>query len=64
MDVNFHPLDLQSWSRGQMFYYFTQMAPTGYSLTAQVDVTTMRDTLKTHNIKFFPAYLCLRVESF
>ena len=59
MDVNFHPLDLQSWSSGQMFYYFTQMAPTGYSLTAQVDVTTMRDTLKKHNIKFFPAYLWL-----
>lgn len=58
-NINFHPLDLQSWPRGQMFYYFTQMAPTGYSLTTQVDVTVMRNMLKRQNIKFFPAYLWL-----
>lgn len=59
MDVNFYPLDLQSWPRGQMFYYFTQMAPTGYSLTTQVDVTVMWNALKKHKLKFFPAYLWL-----
>lgn len=58
-NATFHPLDIQSWPRGQMFYYFTQMAPTGYSLTAHVNVTVMRNTLKTHITKFFPAYLWL-----
>lgn len=57
--VNFTPLNLQNWPRSQMFHYFTQMAPTGYSLTAHMDVTVMRNTLKEHKIKFFSAYLWL-----
>ena len=37
----FSPLDLRTWKRGQMFYYFAKMAPTGYSLTVDVDITRM-----------------------
>lgn len=55
----FTPLDLQTWKRSQMFYYFSKMAPTGYSLTADVDITQMLNSLKAANIKFFPAYLWL-----
>lgn len=31
--MNFYPIDLKTWPRAQMFYYFSQMAPTGYSIT-------------------------------
>ena len=31
--MKFEPVDLQTLPRGQMFYYFSRMAPTGYSLT-------------------------------
>lgn len=55
----FTPIDLQTWPRGQMFYYFSKMAPTGYSLTVDVDVTALRKTLKEAQRKFFPAYLWL-----
>ena len=57
--MNFTPIDLQTWPRGQMFYYFSQMAPTGYSMTVNVDVTEMRKTLREAGLKFFPAYLWL-----
>ena len=57
--MKFTPIDLQNWARGQIFYYFSQMAPTGYSLTVDVDVTELRRTLKRAGIKFFPAYLWL-----
>ena len=57
--MQFTPIDLQSWPRGQMFYYFAKMAPTGYSLTVDVDVTSLRQVLKQANLKFFPAYLWL-----
>lgn len=53
----FTPIDLQTWPRGQMFYYFAKMAPTGYSMTVNVDVTEFRKTLKTAGFRFFPAYL-------
>ena len=55
----FTPIDLQSWKRGQMFWYFSHMAPTGYSLTADVDVTRMKAALDARGRKFFPAYLWL-----
>ncbi|WAJ24376.1 CatA-like O-acetyltransferase [Lacrimispora xylanolytica] len=53
----FTPLDLQSWSRGQMFYYFTQMTLTGFSLTATLDITIMKKALEERQFKFFPAFV-------
>lgn len=55
----FKPIDLQSWPRGQLFYYFSKMAPTGYSMTVHVDVTKLRRIVREAGIKFFPAYLWL-----
>jgi len=57
--LQFTPIDLQTWPRGQMFYYFSQMAPTGYSITTELDATKMRAVLKEAGLKFFPAYLWL-----
>lgn len=57
--MDFTPVDFQSWPRAQMFYYFSKMAPTGYSLTVNVDVTKLRAVLKEEGLKFFPAYLWL-----
>ena len=58
-EIQFTPIDLQSWPRGQMFYYVSKMAPTGYSLTVDVDVTRLRTVLKAARYRFFPAYLWL-----
>ena len=55
----FSPLDLRTWKRGQMFYYFAKMAPTGYSLTVDVDITRMLAVCREAGVKFFPAYLWL-----
>ena len=55
----FTPLDLRSWSRGEVFWYFSQMAPTGYSMTVKLDITHMKDCLEAAGMKFFPAYLWL-----
>ena len=57
--MNFTPIDLQNWPRGQMFYYFSKMAPTGYSMTVNIDVTELRQAVKAAEIKFFPVYLWL-----
>ena len=62
MDCQFTPLDLQSWERGQIFCYFSKIAPTGYAITVEVDVTHMRAMLKSAGMKFYPAYLWLVLE--
>ena len=58
-EIKFTPIDLQTWLRGSVFYYFSHMAPTGYSITVDMDVTKMRADLKKAGLKFFPAYLWL-----
>jgi chloramphenicol O-acetyltransferase type A len=58
-EPKFTPIDLQTWKRGQMFYYFAKMAPTGYSLTVKVDITRMKAALDQAGLNFFPAYLWL-----
>ncbi len=55
----FHPIDLETWDRRQYFYYFTQLLPTGYSLSVEVDVTNTYRRAKARGIRFFPAYLYL-----
>ena len=55
----FTPIDLQTWPRSQMFRYFGKMAPTGYSVTVDVDVSGLRDALKAKGFRFFPVYLWL-----
>ena len=57
--TDFTAIDISKWPRGELFYYFSQMAPTGYSLTVEMDVTALLQTVKSNNIKFFPAYLWL-----
>ena len=55
----FNIIDTENWPRREIFYYFSQMAPTGYSLTVDIDVTKLIETIKIQQIKFFPAYLWL-----
>ena len=57
--MTFTPIDLRTWPRAQVFTYFAKMAPTGYSLTVEVDVTRMRAALKAAGLRFFSAYLWL-----
>ncbi len=59
MEPQFTPIDHTKWPRGEMFYYFSEMAPTGYTINVTVDVTNMKKALKERNMKFFPAYLYL-----
>lgn len=57
--TDFHPIDMQTWPMAQAFYYYTQIAPTTYTINVSVDVTILRNTLKRKGCKFFPAYLYL-----
>ena len=57
--MTFTPIDLRSWPRAQMFRYFGQIAPTGWSVTVDVDVTGLRSALKARGLRFFPVYLWL-----
>lgn len=57
--VTFTPIEMEKWERREVFRYFSQMAPTGYSLTVEVDITQLRQHLREREIRFYPAYLWL-----
>lgn len=57
--MNFTPIDFARWPRREVFAYFSRMAPTGYSLTVDLDATILRRTLKEADVKLFPVYLWL-----
>ena len=56
---NFTPIDMSKWHMAQQFHYYTQMAPTTYTVNVSLDVTILRNALKAKGYKFFPAYLFL-----
>lgn len=58
-EIAFTPINLADWERGEAFYYYTQMAPTTYTVTVSMDITILRNVLKQKGYKFFPAYLFL-----
>ena len=59
MSAVFTPVDRASWPRRQAFWYYTEAAPTAYSITCRVEVTNARRALKDAGLRFFPAYLWL-----
>lgn len=59
VNLNFHPIEQSSWPMAQAFYYYTQMAPTTYTVNVDMGVTHLRSVLKEKGYKFFPAYLYL-----
>lgn len=59
IEPSFTPIDLSTWKRREQFYYFSQMAPTGYALTVEMDISRFLQRLKEQGKKFFPAYLWL-----
>ena len=59
MEEIFEPINQDTWPMAQSFYYYTQMAPTTYTINVTMDVTVLRKELKQRGLKFFPAYLWL-----
>ena len=58
-EMRFTPIDFASWPRRETFTYFSKMAPTGYSLTVELDATKLYNAVKAAGCRFFPAYLWL-----
>lgn len=52
----FNSIDRATRSMAQQFYYYTEMAPTIYTVNVTLDVMILRKTLKANSYKFFLAY--------
>ncbi|UYO62600.1 chloramphenicol acetyltransferase [Acetobacterium wieringae] len=59
MNTQLHLIDFETWDRRPYFYYFTEMLPTGFSMSVEIDMTEAYHLIKKAGKKFFPAYLYL-----
>ena len=64
MEIEFTPIETESWYPREIFYYFTKIAPITYSITSKVDVANMVKTIKVIKLKFFPSFLWLSTTIF
>ena len=64
MEIVFTPIETESWYLREIFYYFTKIAPTTYSITSKVDVTNMVKNIKERKLMFFPSLLWLSTTIF
>ena len=64
MEIEFTPIETESWYPREILYYFTKIAPITYSITSKVDVANMVKTIKVIKLMFFPSLLWLSTTIF
>ena len=64
MEIEFTPIETESWYPREIFHYSTKIAPTTYSITSKVDVTNMVKNIKERKLMFFPSLLWLSTTIF
>lgn len=53
----FQVVDVEKWERKEHFKYYTEQIKCGYSITANLDVTLFKESLKKNNLKFYPSFI-------
>lgn len=57
MVKDFEEINMKTWSMREQFCYYTQIAPTTYSVNVNLDVSHVLEKAKAKNTKFFAVYL-------
>lgn len=57
--MTFHPIDLSQWKRKEYFHYYLTEVPCSYSMTVNIDITHLLQTIKKNNIKLYPCIIHL-----
>ncbi|MDG0809248.1 type A chloramphenicol O-acetyltransferase [Cohnella rhizosphaerae] len=55
--MKFQPIDLEKWSRRPYFEHYLDRVRCTYSMTANVDITLLREQLKRNGVKLYPALI-------
>ena len=53
----FHKINLETWNRKEIFKLYSNDVPCTFSLTTDIDISSLIPKLKEKNIKFFPVIL-------
>jgi chloramphenicol O-acetyltransferase type A len=55
--MNFTPIDFTTWPRGQYFNVHFNVVPNTYSMTVNIDISTLIQEVKGNDLKFYPVII-------
>ncbi|CEH28098.1 chloramphenicol acetyltransferase [Aneurinibacillus migulanus] len=55
--MNFYRIDMDRWSRKPYFEHYMKESKCSYSITANLNVTTLLDRLQNKKVKLYPAFI-------
>lgn len=53
----FHLIDLEAWERRDHYRYYQTLVRTGYTLTAELDITRLLKEVRRRGLRFYPVML-------
>lgn len=57
MDMNYKTVDINTWSRGELFSFYMDRMRIVMSLTVDIDVTALAGYAKRNGLRFYPAMI-------
>lgn len=55
--MNFHMIDIQNWKRREYFEHYVSGVPCSYSMTVNLDITTLLSAMKDHGLGLYPVMI-------
>lgn len=55
--MNFHMIDMQNWKRKEYFEHYFSDIPCTYSMTVNLDITTLLVAIKNHALGLYPVMI-------
>lgn len=53
----FHFIDMDTWERREHFKYYLNLVKTSYTLTVNIDITTLLEETHKRKLRFYPTFL-------
>lgn len=53
----FHLINLETWERREHFEYYRKIVKSGYTLTANIDITDLLSTVQERGLRFYPVFI-------
>lgn len=55
----FHLIDMETWARREHYRYYQTLVRSGYTLTANINITGLLQAVKDRGLRFYPVFLYL-----
>lgn len=55
--MTFIPIDIEKWERKEHYQYYINIVKAKYTITTEIDITTLLQKIKEKKLRFYPVFL-------